>query len=136
MRRMLNLAIAALVAITVIYAQPAKPKIAVSIKVESTFDRLKGASNLGSAVGGTVVSFVNATISPVDDPTVQFQNGGQWCFRSEESQVQLAKDGKYSGTWDGNFLHLQIPQKKGKPLDVAFSVYDHQWRKESSLPTQ
>jgi hypothetical protein len=136
MRRMLNLAIAALVAISVVYAQPAKPKTAVSIKVEDSFDRLKGASNLGAAVGGTVVSFVNATISAVDDPTVHFQNGGQWCFRSEEGQVQLAKDGKYSGTWDGNFLHLQIPQKKGKPLDVAFSVYDHQWRNIGSLPAQ
>ena len=136
MRKILNLAIAALVAVSVVYAQPAKPKTAVSIKVESSFDRLKGTSNLGATVGGTMVSFVNVTISPVDDPTVHFENGGQWCFRSEESQVQLAKDGKYFGTWNGTFLYLQIPQKKGKPLDVAFSVYDHNWRNGGSLPSQ
>lgn len=136
MRTALNLAIAALLTVSPLHARPAKPKTPVTIKVDSSFTRLKGASNLGFAVGGTEVSFLNVTISAVNDPTIVFDNNGQWCLRAEESIVQLAKGGEYHGVWDGTFLNLEIPQPKGKPKHVDFAVFDHKWRNEGNLPTQ
>ena len=134
MLAVLNLTVAALVAVSTVYALPAKPKTAVSVKIDDSFTRLKGASNLGFAVGGTEVSFVNVTISAVNDPTAVFNNNGQWCLRSEEAIVQLVKGGQYHGMWDGNFFELEIPQAKGKPKHVDFSVYDHKWHNQGDLP--
>ena len=56
------------------------------------------------------------------------QNDGKWCLKATAGQtVHLTQGGDYMGTLNGTFIHLALPQAKGKPVDVSFSIFDRKW---------
>ena len=111
----------------------AKPKVDVRVNVDGTVRMLETGGNLSLTIGGTYVSYINVTVSS-DNAAAVARNNGQWCIRSEEDIVELAKNGDYQAVLDGNFIEIEIPQTKGKPRKVSFSIFDYKWRKTFDLP--
>jgi hypothetical protein len=108
----------------------AKTKTSVKVRVEEDITNLNNAHDSSSMVGSsaTYTSYLNVTVLP-DNPTDTLMNDGKWCIKSMPGQtVHLAKGGTYAAVLDGSFVNLEIPQPKGKPLNVDFMVYDHRWR--------
>ena len=110
-----------------VIAKDAKVAVKVQISEEITHLSTSGDSGIGSAHSSA--QYFNVTVMAVDTTPTPFQNAGKWCLKSQADQmVQLTKDGIYDGVLNGTFIHLQLPQAKGKPLDVSFSVFDRKWR--------
>lgn len=110
-----------------VIAKDAKVAVKVQITEEITHLNTEGDSAIGSAHSSA--QYFNVTVMAVDATPQPLQNDGKWCLKSPTDQtVQLTKDAIYDGVLNGTFIHLQLPQLKGKPLDVSFSVFDRKWR--------
>src|ERR1700689_4555099 len=114
-------------------------KITVKVHVDEEITNLNNGGDV-SAIG-TAHSFAQyfnvtvvpdaATATPTTTTTAPepLANDGKWCLKSPSDQtIHLTKDGTYDGYLNGSFIHLQLPQTKGKPVDVSFSVFDKKWR--------
>jgi len=128
---------------TVTYA---KPKTIVKVVVEGEITDLHHEGDLSSSLGSLSedVTYLNVTVTPDDSassasatpaaPSAPLMNDGKWCIKSMTGQtVHLTPGGSYSATLDGSFIDLEVPQAKGKPLKVSFTVFDHKWRSTSDL---
>jgi hypothetical protein len=111
-------------------AANAKPKVSVKVQVAEEITNLMPPGDLSSLSGGNsrAVTYLNVIVVP-DTPIDNFRNDGKWCIKTQAGQkVQLAKGGEYKGFLDGDFLDLDVPLAKGKPVKVAFVVFDRKWR--------
>jgi len=105
----------------------AKPKVSVKVRIEEEITNLGTQGDLSFSTGGRIASYDNVTVMP-DVPVPDLKNDGKWCLRTQGEIVHLVKGGLYNAILDGDFLELEIPNPKGKPLKVTFTVYDRKWR--------
>jgi hypothetical protein len=111
----------------------AKPKTIIKVQVE---EEIKNLSSDGFWVGSSAryTTYINVTIVPTTVTSSPLINDGKWCIKSQPNEtVHLVKGGEYAATLNGSLIDVEIPQTKGKPLSVTFSVFDHKWRSRLDL---